>query len=105
MEPTNTMAYYQELRPNLWQRLCLWRGWPWATKPVPHEERTWGAQPYLVMVRENDVLIGWHPIDTADGATTVLVPSRWAALASVFSPRRYEVSIGRDPEWGEAHGS
>ena len=94
-------AYFQEFRPSLWQRICMWRGWPWAIRVIPHEARSYGTQPYLSVVRENDLPIGWHPVDTLAGLTTGVRVGRWAALASVFSPRSYEMHVDRDPEWHE----
>jgi len=96
--PVNGGAYYMEFRPNLWQRICWWDRWPWRPRAITLEDRIWGKQPYLVTVRENGVLIGWHPVDSAEVGTTVVV-GRWSALAGIFSPRKYEVIVGRDPEW------
>ncbi len=99
MEPTNG-AYFVEFRPTIWQRICWWSKWPWSVRPVPHDARRWGTQPYLVEVRENEITIGWHPVDSSE-AVTVLIPNRWASLVSLIKPRRYEVRIGRDPDWRE----
>lgn len=92
-------AFYREFRPSLWQRICWWSGWPWAIRAIKREERVWGTAPYLVTVQENDVWIGWHPVESIDGMSTGLILSRWGALANVIRPRRYEVHVGSDPAW------
>lgn len=96
------MNAYAEFRPNLWQRIAWWQRWPWRPRPVPFDQRAYGAQPYLVVIRENDTLIGWHPVDWRPAGaevTTFVVPSRWACLLGIFKPPMFEVEISRDPEW------
>ena len=91
-------AFYQEFKPSLWQRFCWWHRWPWRVHGLDYTQRVYGSQPYIVMVRENGVIIGWHAVDSAE-VTTGIVPGRWSSFAGLFVPRTYEISVGKDPGW------
>lgn len=88
---------YAEFKPSVWQRIAWWDRWPWRPKVVPPDQRQRGEQSYVVIVRENDAIVGWHPVDTAE-VTTEIVLGRWTCLAGLVKPPRFEVEIDR-AEW------
>lgn len=51
------------------------------------------------MIRENGVIIGWHPIDKPESTTTLRV-GRWSALVGLLTGRlTFEVTIARDERY------
>lgn len=91
-------AFYQEFKPSPWQRFCWWQCWPWRVHGLDFTQRTYGQQPYIVMVRENGVIIGWHPVGDAQ-VTTGVVLSKWSCIGGLFAKRTIEISVMNDPVW------
>lgn len=90
--------YAAEYKPSVWQRIAWWHRWPWRPPVVPPDQRVWGTQPRLVIVREDGVPIGWHPLDS-DQATVVIVLGRWSCLAGIIRVPHFEVEFTRDSGW------